>query len=738
MDLNAAQLKDRALSYLTQDELYSIESMLGREPNPFELNMFAAMWSEHISYKSSIKWLDEIPREGKDVYVRAGDENAGAIQINEELVCVIKMESHNHPIAIDPRQGAVGVGNLNRDLITMGAKPIGQLNILRFGNPKEKNVKDMVKAVVGALGSYSNNFGVPVVGGEILFDSSYNFNPLVNLMGVGIIQKSKMIKAKFKNPAQKVVLLGKKTSGRGVHGAGFASKAIVNKGQMVPESQVADPATGKMMMDCILELNELGLIEGMQDIGAGGVLCAAAEMADRGKRGVELQLDRIPLLREDIDALGILLSQTQEQMLMGVKEEDVERIMEITGRWGLECTHIGSATVDERIRIIENSTVHGDLPVHVLVRGGGAPVYIRDMKDRGKTPRVCSAEDVPMPGNLKDIARKMVSLPNIASRRCIYEQFDTMAGLSNLSSEYASDAGIIKIPGHDQALAMSVDGNSRYGRLEPRKGAMIAVAEASRNIICSGARPMALADCLNYGDPADPFVYNDFAESVKGIAEVCRKMEVPVIAGNVSFYNLTYNGEDIVSVIPTPVVGMVGILDNHEDVMTVNFKNKGDMIFLIGRSDNDISSSEYLSFVHMVNESAAPKFDLDYEMKLQSIVASLIKDHLVDSAHDVSMGGLFVTLVESALLGGLGFDITSPAEIRGDAFLFGESQSRVVVGVSPEKETEFLDYMMDAGIHFSALGHVTKEELRIDDVSFGFISDYARDFENALEQILDD
>jgi phosphoribosylformylglycinamidine synthase II len=736
MDLNSTQLKERALSYLTQDEVYSIESMLGREPNSFEMNMFAAMWSEHISYKSSIKWIEEMPMEGKAVYVRAGEENAGVIHINDELACVIKMESHNHPIAVDPRQGAVGVGNVNRDLITMGAEPVGQLNILRFGNPKEKHIQDMVKAIVAALGSYSNNIGVPVVGGEILFDDSYNFNPLVNLMGVGIVRKNKMIKAAFSDPSQVMVLLGKKTSGRGVHGAGFASKAIKNKGQMIPESQVADPATGKILMDCILEMNEKGLIGGMQDIGAGGVLCAAAEMAYRGATGVEIALDQIPLLREDIDELGILLSQTQEQMLLAVNEEHLEKIQEIATRWELECSSIGTVTEEKRIRILGGSEVHGDLPVHVLVRGGGAPVYIRDMKPRGKTARVVSAEEVPNPGNLKDIARKMVSLPNIASRRCIYEQFDTMAGLANLSSEYPSDAGIVKINGHQQALAMSVDGNSRYGRIEPRKGAMIAVAEASRNIICSGGRPMAVADCLNYGDPSDPFVYHDFAESIKGISEVCKKMEIPVIAGNVSFHNLTYSGDDITSVIPTPVVGMVGILDNHEDVMTVNFRNKGDMIFLIGRSDNDISASEYLSFVHLINESAAPKFDLEYEMKLQDVVTTLIKDKLVSSAHDVSLGGLFVTLVESALPGGLGFDVTSPAEIRGDAFLFGEAQSRVVVSVTPDQETDFLDYMMETGIHFSALGHVTKEELRIDDVSFGFISDYARDFENALEQLL--
>ncbi len=738
MDLNESQLRERALSYLTTDEVYSIQSMLGREPNPFELNMFAAMWSEHISYKSSIKWLEEMPVEGKEVIVPARDENAGVIRINDELACVVKIESHNHPIAVDPRQGAVGVGNLNRDLITMGAEPVGQLNILRFGDPKQKHVREMVNAVVAALGSYSNNFGVPVVGGEILFDNSYNFNPLVNLMGVGIVPREKIIRAAFNDNSQVVVLMGKKTSGRGVHGAGFASKAIMDKGQMVPASQVADPASGKILMDCIHEINRQGLIMGMQDIGAGGVLCAATEMASRGRRGVEIRLDRIPLLRDDIDALGILLSQTQEQMLLAIRREEVDIVEEVARHWELECSTIGSVTTEERIRIRERSRVLGDLPVQLLVRGGGAPVYIRDMKSRGKKPRTVSAEEVPMPGNLKDIARKMVSLPNIASRKWIYEQFDTMAGISNLSSEHASDAGIIKIKDYDMALAMSVDGNSRYGRLEPRTGAMIVVAEASRNIICSGGRPVAVADCLNYGDPSDPFVYHDFAEGVKGISEVCRKMGIPVVAGNVSFHNLTHDGEDIASVIPTPVIGMVGILDSHEDVMTVNFRKKGDVIFLIGRSDNDISSSEYLSFVHLINESAAPKFDLEYEMKLQGVVRTLIRESLVNSAHDVSLGGLFITLVECALPGGLGFDVTSPAEIRGDAFLFGESQSRVVVSVSSEQETDFLDYMMETGLHFSALGHVTKEELRIDDVSFGFIADYARDFENALERLLGD
>lgn len=736
MDEKASRLLERAQSYLSQDELYSIDSMLGREPNPFELNMFAVMWSEHISYKSSIKWLGEVPTSGEKVLVEAGMENAGVFEINDELLCVLKMESHNHPIAVDPRQGAVGVGNVMRDILSMGAEAVGQLNIMRFGDIRQKDIRDLCNAVVGALGSYSNNIGVPVVGGEILFDGSYDLNPLVNLMAVGVVRRDELIRARFSNAGQRVVLMGKKTSGRGVHGAGFASRALKKKGQMVPESQVADPASGKILMDCILELASRKLIAGMQDIGAGGVLCAAAEMAFNGKKGVEIDTASIPRIREDMEALEVLLSQTQEQMLLSVEEADLEALERVASGYGLICTVVGEVVDEPRIRIREEKTLHGDLPVQLLVRGGGAPVYIREMKKRERPVRDCSAEEVPVPGNLKDIARKMVSLPNIASRRWIYEQFDTMAGLSNLSSEYASDAGIVMIEGCKQALAMSVDGNSRYGRLEPRKGAMIAVAEAARNIICSGGKPLALADGLNFGDPSDPYVYMDFAESVRGIGEVCRKMGIPVLAGNVSFHNLTQTGDEKASIIPTPVIGMVGLIEDRDQIMTVNFNQKGDMIFLIGRSDNDISSSEYLSHFHNCRESAAPAFDLDYEIRLQKVVAELIEGTMVSSAHDVSLGGLFVTLVECALPNNLGFDITSPAEIRSDAFLFGEAQSRVVVSVSPEQETPFLDFMMEKDLHFSALGHVTKEELRVDDVSFGFISDFARDFERGLEKLL--
>ena len=731
--------KEQVKSFLTADELYSIEKLLGRKPNEFELNMFAAMWSEHISYKSSAKWLDELPVKGDGIIVPARKENAGIIGLDDDLACVIKMESHNHPTAVNPGEAAVGVGNVFRDLICMGAQPVAQLNILRFGNLKEKKIRDSVKKVISALGSYSNYFGTPVVGGEILFDDNYSSSPLLNLMAVGLVKKDRIITASFKKAGNALLLMGRKTSGSGVHGAGFASTPYSGETRhLIPETELADPHSGKMLCDCIMEMNECGLISGMQDIGAGGVFCAAAEMAFRGSLGVDIQVGRIPVVRDDLDPVEILLSQSQEQMLVSVARNNLDQVKKITGKWDIHHAEIGKVTDNERIMVMHHGDLLCDLPVSVLVRGGGAPVYIRNMKDPERKVVKISADEVPYPGDLKEVARTMIAHPNIASRRYIYEQFDTMAGLSNMGSFFPSDAGILNVPGSKKLIALSVDGNSRYVRREPRKGTMIAVAEAARNIVCSGGEPVALANGLNFGDPSDLHVYHDFTECVKGIRNISEKMGIPVIAGNVSFNNVTQEKGVAKSVHPTPVIGMVGIIDSHVDMTSVGFRRKGDMIYLIGRSDNDISGSEYLAAMHLIEETAAPEFDPDYEMKLQRIVRELIKNGHIASAHDVSHGGLFVALVECCLPNNLGFDITSPAEVRTDAFLFGESQSRVVVSVSPESETAFIDLMMEQDFPFSALGHITKQELRIDDGSYGFITDYAREFEQALGDILED
>lgn len=731
--------KEQVKSFLTADELYSIENLLNRSPNDFELNMFAAMWSEHISYKSSAKWLDELPVKGDGILVPAMAENAGIINLDDDLACVIKMESHNHPTAVNPGEAAVGVGNIFRDLISMGARPVAQLNILRFGNLKEKRVRESVKKVISALGSYSNNFGTPVLGGEILFDDNYSSNPLLNLMAVGLVKKDRIITASFKKAGNVLLLVGRRTSGSGVHGAGFASTPFSGETRhLIPETELADPHSGKVLCDCILEMNDSGLISGMQDIGAGGVFCAASEMAFRGSLGVDIQVGRIPVLREDLDAVDRMLSQSQEQMLISVARNNLDEVKRITGKWDINYAEIGKVTDNKRIMITHQGELLCDLPVSVLVRGGGAPVYIRNMKDPQRKVVKISADEVPYPGDLKEVARAMIAHPNIASRRYIYEQFDTMAGLSNMGSFFPSDAGVLNVPNSKKLIALSVDGNSRYVRRQPRVGTMIAVAEAARNIVCSGGEPVALANGLNFGDPSDLRVYHDFTECVKGIRKISDKMGIPVIAGNVSFNNVTREKEGSVSVHPTPVIGMVGFIDSHVDMTSVGFRTKGDMIFLIGRSDNDISGSEYLAAMHLIEETAAPEFDPDHEMKLQRIIRELIKNGHIVSAHDVSLGGLFVALVECCLPNSLGFDITSPAEVRTDAFLFGESQSRVVVSVSPAGETAFLDFMMEQDFPFSALGHVTKQELRIDDGSYGFITDYAREFENALGVLLDD
>ena len=737
MKNRANQSNERFKAYLTADEMFSIRKLLDREPNDFEFNMFAAMWSEHISYKSSAKWIEDLPFEGQQVNIPAGMENAGIIDLDDQLSCVIKMESHNHPSAMNPGEAAVGVGNVFRDIMAMGARPVAHLNILRFGNLKVPEIRDSLNKVVRALGSYSNKFGVPVVGGEILFDESYASNPLLNYMAIGLVRRDKIITASFKNKGDLVLLIGSKTSGSGVHGAGFASSPF--SGQMkhlIPETQLADPIAGKILCDCLLEMNQEGIIKAMQDVGAGGVLCAASEMAFRGKKGVDIDLNSFPALRDDLAPIDLLLSQSQEQMLISVSENKMKELGATADKWEVDYSVIGKVTEKGRIIVNYNNKVLGDLPVSSLVKGGGAPVYIRNLLDPKRKVIKVAADEVPFPGNLRDLARNMIRHPNVASRKYIYEQFDTMAGLSNLGSFVPSDAGVLNIPDSKNLIALSVDGNSRYVRREPRKGTMIAVAEAARNIVCTGGRPVAIANGLNFGDPSDLHVYFDFVESVKGIKQIAQKMEIPVIAGNVSFNNLTYKDGSSVSVQPTPVIGMLGLIDKQEDLMSIGFKKKGDMIYLLGRSENDISGSEYLAAMHLIEETAAPEFSLDHEIHLQKIVYGLIKNRHIDSAHDVSLGGLFVSLVECCIPENLGFDITSPAEVREDAFLFGESQSRIIVSVSEEKETAFLDYMIEQKFPFSALGHVTKQELRIDDNSYGFITDYARDFENALGELL--
>lgn len=739
VDLNLAETLG-----LDASEFEMIKKILGREPNFTELSIYSVMWSEHASYKNSIKWLKTLPREGEHILAEAGEENAGLVDIGNGLACAFKIESHNHPCAVEPYQGAAtGVGGINRDIFTMGARPVAQLNSLRFGTLDQERTKWHLKGVVKGIGDYGNSFGVPVIGGEVYFNKSYNMNPLVNAMSVGLMNKDDMISAIAKGKGNPVFIVGSRTGKDGIHGATFASADITeNSADDLPSVQVGDPFQEKLLLEASLELNKTEAIVGMQDMGAAGIICSTSEMSEKGGHGMKIDLGKVPLRQENMEAWEILLSESQERMLVVVKkgrEEDVEKVFE---KWDLNCVIIGEVIEEDRLYFYMNGKLHADVPASTLVLGGGAPVYEREFKEPAyyKEFKEFKIDSVELPKNLKDVALSLIANPNIASKHWVYEQYDTMVGTRNMTTNFPSDAGLVNVKGTRSALALTVDCNSRYVLADPDIGTQIAVSEASRNIICSGGEPLAITNCLNFGNPYNPEVFWQFVGAIKGMTKACKKFGTPVTGGNVSFYNQTTIGNEVVPVFPTPTIGMLGILREKNNQMSMTFKSKGSMIYLIGKSRNDISSSEYLVSWHGVEKSPVPYFDLEEEHKMQSVLQDLIRFSLVMSAHDISEGGLFVSLLECGMMTPecLGFDITTDAEIRNDAFLFGESQGRVVVSVTSTRETEFIDFMLKQDVPFSALGHVTKGEVRVDDLSFGFVCDMKKAYLGSLEKHLEE
>jgi len=739
MDVTVQTAKDLGL---TPGEFNMIKEILGRTPNFTELSIYSVMWSEHASYKNSIKWLKTLPREGKHLLVGAGDENAGLVDIGNGLGCAFKIESHNHPCAIEPYQGAAtGVGGINRDIFTMGARPIAQLNSLRFGDPELERTKWLIKGVVKGIGDYGNSFGVPVVGGEVFFEDCYNTNPLVNAMSVGIMEQGEMISAVAKGKGNPIYIVGSSTGKDGIHGATFASADITEESaDDIPSIQVGDPFMEKLLLEASLELNQSGAIVGMQDMGAAGIICSTSEMSAKGKNGMRIDLQKVPLRQQDMEAWEILLSESQERMLVCVEKGKESLVEAIFDKWDLNCKIIGEVIPEDKLEFYMGDQLVAEVPADSLVLGGGAPVYDREYREPAyiKEYRKFRLEDVPEPEDCKEVSCQLIRHPNIASKRWVAEQYDTMVRTNNMTTNSPADAGLVNIKGTRTALALTTDCNARYVHADPKKGAMIAVAEAARNIVCSGGEPLAITNCLNFGNPYNPEVYWQFVQAVTGMGEACRKFDTPVTGGNVSFYNQASLEGKTEPVFPTPVIGMLGIIREKEHSMSLDFKEKGDVIFLIGESVNDLAGSQYLHTVHGINETPAPHFDLDHEYRIQEAVKGVIRGGMIRSAHDVSDGGLYITLVESALPREFGFDITSPAEIREDAFLFGEAQSRVVVTVNQAMETDFIDYMMEQQLPFSALGHVTKGELRVDDKSFGFIKDVKKVYLTALEKIMDD
>jgi phosphoribosylformylglycinamidine synthase len=726
---------------LRAEEFEMIKGILGRTPNFTETAVYSVMWSEHCSYKNSILWLKKLPKDGPHMLVKAGEENAGIVDIGDGLGCVFKIESHNHPSALEPYQGAAtGVGGINRDIFTMGARPIAQLNSLRFGNIESDRTKWLVRGVVKGIGDYGNAFGIPIVGGEVFFDESFNTNPLVNAFSAGIIDTKKIISATAKGPGNPVFIVGSSTGKDGIAGAAFASKDITeDSANDLPSVQVGDPFMEKLLLEATMELAETDAIVGMQDMGAAGITCSTCEMSAAGNVGMEINLDKVPTRQENMLPYEILLSESQERMLVVVHKGKEEVVKKIFDKWDLNAEEIGFVTDTGRIRYYMHGELVGDVPAESLVLGGGAPQNEREYKEPAyfKEYKTFSIDEVPIPDNLKEIAYKLVQRPNIASKRWVYEQYDSMVGTKNMSTNKPSDAGIVNIKGTNKALAMTVDCNSRYVHADPEVGTMIAVSEAARNITCSGGIPSAVTNCLNFGNPYNPESYWQFVGAIKGMSAACIKFSTPVTGGNVSFYNQTVTNGVEIPVYPTPTIGMIGIVADKNKVMSLNFKQKGDLIFVIGNCTNDISSSEYLVSHHGIKKSPAPYFILDEEFNMQHAISNLIELEAINAAHDVSDGGLFVTLSEMSFPNELGFDIETDAEIRPDAFLFGEGQGRVVVSVTEEKEDLFIETMIASGVNFTLIGHVTKGKLQIDGEHFGFIKEVKSLYNDALGKHLD-
>jgi len=724
---------------LTNEEFELIKSKLGRVPNFNELCCFSAMWSEHCSYKNSIKWLKTLPRDGGKMLVAAGEENAGLMDIGNGFGVVFKIESHNHPSALEPYQGAAtGVGGIQRDIFTMGARPIASLNSLRFGNLNDKKTQHLLSGVVHGIGHYGNCFGVPTVGGEIYFEDCYHTNPLVNAMSVGIVEKGKTVSAIALGEGNPVLFVGSATGKDGIGGASFASADITKDSvQELPAVQVGDPFQEKKLLEACLEVLHTGAVIGMQDMGAAGIICSTAEMSAKGGVGMRIDLDKVPTRQKDMKAWELLLSESQERMLMVVEKGREAEVIAVFEKWDLSASNIGEVTTDGLLQFYLHGELEAVVPAEELVLGGGAPQYSRDYTAPNYLKKIDAfnlndIEDVKDNQTLQHYTQQLIQLPNIASKRWIYTQYDSMVGAANMSTNTPSDAAIVSAKGTGKALAMTVDCNSRYVYANPYIGAMIAVAEAARNIVCSGGEPLGVTNCLNFGNPYDPEVYYQFVKAVTGMGDACRKFNTPVTGGNVSFYNQSPEGP----VYPTPTIGMVGVLDDVNQQMTMYFQNEGDIILLIGKQINDIGSSEYLHKIKGIEYSPAPYFNLEEEFTMQQVVAGIIKDKLVESAHDISEGGLIVTLLESGFQKKLGFTVSSTSStIREDAFWLGEAQGRVVVSVKKEKINSVVEVLNAHHQPYTELGNVTNS-INIDGNDWGTLNDWKEKYDTALEKYL--
>lgn len=724
---------------LTPEEYEKILTILGRVPTYTELGIFSVMWSEHCSYKNSISVLKTMPRTGERLLACAGEENAGLVDIGDGLAVAFKIESHNHPSAIEPYQGAAtGVGGILRDIFTMGARPIAALNSLRFGDLSNPRVKHLFKEVVKGIGDYGNSFGVPTVGGEIYFDDCYNGNPLVNAMAVGIVEIKDIARSIAQDPGSTVMIVGSATGRDGIHGATFASVEISEESELKrPAVQVGDPFTEKALLEATIEAIKGGHIIGIQDMGAAGLTCSSSEMSAKGHVGMVLNLEKVPLRDAGMNSYEIMLSESQERMLLISKKGHEEYITKIFNKWDLSSVPIGNVTAEGNLIVWHGNEKKAEIPAESLVLGGGAPVYQRESKEPEyiKEVRRFDPRSLEMPSDLNEVLIALLKAPTISNKRWVFEQYDSMVQTNSMHGP-GNDAAVVRIQGKNKALALTTDCNARYVYLNPEKGGEIAVAEAARNVVCSGAKPIAITNCLNFGNPYDPEIFWQFQESVRGISNACSILGTPVTGGNVSFYNENPNG----AVFPTPVIGTLGLIDNLSHIRGTHFVESGDAIILLGRSKGHIGGSEYLRLRTNKIHGDAPDIDLEYEKRLQALVLKLISDDLIKSAHDIAEGGLAIAVAE-CLLGtntSLGAKIDLKTNnLRMDFLLFGEDQSRIIVSCSFADVTEIMNVVGQYDIDGEMIGRVTGNNmLRINNEIEIDTRELRRYYENTIRDLL--
>jgi phosphoribosylformylglycinamidine synthase len=735
MSISKKALEDVALS---EEEYRLIVKKLGREPNIVELGMFGSLWSEHCGYKHSKPLLKLLPTTGECVISELGEENAGVVDIGDGLCIVMKMESHNHPSAIEPYQGAAtGVGGIVRDIFAMGARPIALLNSLRFGPLSEPRNRYLFSGVVSGIAGYGNCLGIPDVGGEAIFSEAYSLNPLINAMCVGIAEKAKLLRSQTGEPGNLIMLVGADTGKDGLHGAsGLASRTFEGERELRPTVQVGNPFLEKLLIEACLELAETNYIAGLQDLGAAGLTSAAVECAAHSGRGIVIDVAKVPRREQGMSPYEVMLSESQERMLVLVKKGYEEKVKAIFDHYELRSDVIGYVTDDGMTLIKDGDKVVAEAPVHILT---SPPLYRRQVR---KPAWLKESQQLDL-NTIPDLARKqapsvllrMLSAPNIASKEWVYRQYDHEVQINTVVPP-GEDAAVLRIKGTKKAIAVSTDGNGRYCYLNPYAGGAIAIAEAARNLVCVGAKPLAITDCLNFGNPEKDEIYYQLEQCIRGMAQACSILNIPIISGNVSLYNETEEK----AVYPTPVVGMVGLIEEIDKRCTMGFKDEGDIVLLIGSgaSEGDekgLGGSEYLGLIQG-KVIGNPTIDLDVERRVQRCCLDAIRGGIIESAHDCSDGGLAVALAESCIKGGIGFHGKIEVEARLDAILFGERQSRIVVSMKASQLTKLEEIAAEHEVPLERLGVVGGKRFFIEGLVDLTLAQLALVWQNGLEQAL--